>query len=157
MKTIKSILEDVLKKQNLESKLKGYHAFDVWEEVVGPRVARHTQPKRFQDHVLWVVVDTTVWMQQLAFLEGKIKEKLNQAIGSSMIEKIRFQIGELTCLPKEESESAVSPEWRKATIDDNVKKNIEKELAGVSDEELKGRLRDLFQKSSQLIRHHEKE
>lgn len=157
MKTIKSILEDVFKKQNLASKLKGYHVFDVWEDVVGPRVARHTQPKRFHDHMLWVVVDTTVWMQQLAFLEGKIREKLNQAIGSPLIEKIRFQIGELTCLPKEESESAVFPEWRKATIDDSVKKNIEKEVAGVSDEELKGRLRDLFQKSSQRMRYHEKE
>jgi hypothetical protein len=156
MKTIKSILEDVLKKQNLESKLKDYHAFDVWEEVVGPRVARHTQPKRFQDRILWVVVDTTVWMQQLTFLEGKIREKLNQAIGAQPIEKIRFQIGELRCLPKEESEGDPLPEWRKETLDDSVKENIEKELAGVSDEELKGRLRDLFQKSSQVIRHHEK-
>ena len=157
MKTIKSILEDVFKKQNLESRLKGYHAFDVWEDVVGPRVARHTQPKRFQDHMLWVVVDSTVWMQQLAFLEGKIKEKLNQAVGSPMIEKIRFQIGEITRLPKEESESAVIPEWRKVIIDENVKKNIEKELAFLNDEELKDRLRDLFEKNSQFLRYQEKE
>ena len=38
----------------------------------------------------------------------------------------------------------------------NFEENIEKELAGVSDEELKGRLRDLFQKSSQVMRYHEK-
>jgi hypothetical protein len=157
MKTIKSIIEDVFRKQNLESKLRDYHVFDYWEEVVGTRVARHTRPKRFQDRILWVVVDSTVWMQQLAFLEGKIREKLNQAVGSQTVERIRFQIGELSRLPKEESESAIFPDLRKATIDDSVKRNIEKELAGVSDEELKGRLRDLFQKSSQLMRHHEKE
>lgn len=157
METIKSILEGVLRKQNLESKLKGYHVFDVWEEVVGPRVARHTQPKRFQGHVLWVTVDTTVWMQQLTFLEGKIKKKLNQAMGSQIIQKIRFQIGELTSLPKEQPESARSPEWWEAPIEESVKKNIEKEVAVLNDEELKKRLENLFQKSSQLIRYHEKE
>jgi len=157
METIKSILEDVFRKKNLESRLKDYHVFDVWGEVVGPRVARHTQPKRFQDRILWVTVDTTVWMQQLTFLEGKIREKLNQAIGSSRIEKIRFQIGELSHLHKEASESDVFPEWQNATIDNSVKEDIEKEVAVLNDEELKKRLKDLFQKSSQLLRYHETE
>lgn len=157
MKTIKSILEDVFRKQNLESKLKDYHVFDIWEEVVGPRIARHTRPKRFQDRILWVVVDTTVWMQQLAFLEGKIREKLNQAVGSARIEKIRFQIGELSGLPKEKSESDLCPEWQNVTIEDSVKKNIEKEVAVLNDEELKKRLKDLFEKNSQFLRYQGKE
>ena len=157
MKTIKSILEDVFRKQNLESKLKDYRAFDYWEEVVGPRVARHTQPRRFQDRVLWVMVDSTVWMQQLAFLEGKIREKLNQAVGSPRIGKIRFQIGELTDSPKEKSGGDVFLEWQKVAIEDSVKKNIENEVAVLNDGELKKRLKDLFQKSSQLVRYHERE
>ena len=157
MKTIKSILEDVFRKKNLESKLKDYHIFDIWADVVGPRVARHTQPKRLQNHVLWVVVDTTVWTQQLTFLEGKIRSRLNEALGVPTVEKIRFQLGELVPVSNQESEGPSPPEWRKATLEKSVKENIEKEVAVLKDEELKKRLEALFQKSSQLIRYHEKE
>jgi len=120
METIKSILDDLFRKRKLESNLRGYQVFGFWEDVVGVRIARHSQPKRFRDRILWVIVDNSVWMQQLKFLEERIKEKLNQAIGSPMIAKIRFQIGEINWLPKEESGNAVSPEWRKIAINERV-------------------------------------
>ena len=90
MESIKTILENLFRKRKLSSTLESYRVFGAWEDAVGPRIARHSQPKGLRDRVLWVKVDNSTWMQELNFLEGKIKEKLNQMIGSPMIEKIRF-------------------------------------------------------------------
>ena len=157
MENIKSILDDLFRKRKLESKIKSYRVFDVWKDAVGPRIARHSQPKRIRDRILWVVVDNSIWIQQLTFLEGQIKEKLNQMIGSPMVEKIRFQIGEINFLNKDDSKRPSTPEWQGVDIDDKVLKNIEKEVEILNDEEIKERLKNLFQKQAKLESYREKE
>lgn len=157
MENIKVILDNLFRKRKLESRLKGFQVFEVWEDAVGARIARHSQPKGFRNHILWVSVDNSIWMQQLKFLEGQIKEKLNQMLGSPLVEKIRFQIGEITSSPKEISVAANFPEWSETYLDDQVQKNIEQEVAFVKDEEIKKRLKALLQKSAQFLHYKGKE
>jgi len=154
---IKTILESVFQKQKLESRLKGFQVFDIWEEAVGTRIARHSQPKGFKDHTLWVTVDNSIWMHQLTFLEEQIKEKLNQMMDSPLVEKIRFQIGEIHSSSPETSEKAGLPLWQEAELDDAVKEEIENEVAVLKDEELKTRLKNLFQKSVQFLNYKARE
>jgi len=155
METIKSILDNLFKKTKPGSE--NYHIFKVWEGAVGARIARHSQPKRFRDHTLWVIVDNSIWMQQLKFLEEKIKERLNQRLGSAMVKKIRFQIGEINVSPAKDSEKSISPEWLEIEIDDNARKEIAKEVAVLKDGELKARLISLFQKHTQFKTYQGKE
>ena len=157
METIKTILESVFQRRKLDSRLKGCQVFDIWEEAVGTRIARHSQPRGFRDHTLWVTVDNSIWMHQLTFLEGQIKEKLNQMMGSPLVEKIRFQIGESHSSSLETSAKASLPVWQEAELDDAVKEEIEKEVAILKDEELKTRLKNLFQKSVQFLNYKAKE
>lgn len=151
METIKTILDQVLKKRSLDKKLQHYRAFELWEDAVGPRIARHTQPKRFQDHTLWVSVDNSVWMQQLQFLEGQIKEKLNQLVGPCEVEKIRFQIGELVSSHSQDASGAMEPPaWEHIEVDDTVRDAIEKEVSVLKDGALKEQLKKLFEKNAKL-------
>jgi len=157
MENIKLILDNLFQKRKLESKIKSYQIFDIWKDAVGPRIARHSQPKKIRNRILGVVVDNSVWMQQLVFLEGQIKEKLNQMTGSPIVEKIRFQIGEINFLDKNGSKRPGTPDWHGVDIDDKVLKNIEKAVEILNDEEIKERLKNLFQKQARLESYREKE
>jgi len=157
MENIKTILESVFQKQKLDSRLKDLQIFDIWEKAVGTRIAHHSQPRGFKDHTLKVTVDNSIWIQQLTFLEGQLKEKLNQMMGSPLVEKIRFQIGEIHFSSPETSEKERLPVWQKAEVDDVVKEEIEKEVAVLKDEELKTRLKNLFQKSVQFLNYKARE
>jgi hypothetical protein len=96
-------------------------------------------------------------MHQLTFLEGQIKEKLNQMMGSPVVEKIRFQIGEIHSPSQETSEKASLPVWGDVALDDKVENDIEKEVAILKDEELRIRLKNLFRKSVQFLNYKAKE
>jgi len=157
METIKTILDALFQRRKLDSRLKGFRVFDIWDEAVGTRISRHSQPRGFRDHILWVTVDNSIWMHQLTFLEGQLKEKINQMMGSPLVEKIRFQIGEIHSPSQETSEKASLPVWQEVELDDAVKEDIEKKVAILKDEELKTRLKNLFQKSVQFLNYKAKE
>ena len=157
MENIKTILETLFQRRKLDSRLKGFRVFDIWEEAVGTRIARHSQPRGFRDHTLWVTVDNSIWMHQLTFLEGQIKEKLNQMMGSPLVEKIRFQIGEIHSSSQGTSEKASLPAWGDVALDDTIENDIEKEVAILKDEELRTRLKNLFRKSVQFLNYKAKE
>jgi len=157
MENIKLILENIFKKQKLNSVSTCSRIIEIWQDAVGPRIARHSRPKRLQNKTLWVDVDSSVWMQQLYFMEEKIKAKLNQIIGPSIINKIRFKLGELEFPSESSSKKEEFPDWLEAELDDAAKKNIEKELAGLKDEGLKKELKSLFEKNARFLSHQGKE
>lgn len=149
MEAIKTILAQFFRTRSLDKKLQRYRAFELWNTAVGPRIARHTRPKRFHDHTLWVSVDNSVWMQQLQFLEAQIKEKLNQLVGSAEVEKIRFQIGELTTAP-DALGSNEPPAWELIDLSDTMREEIEKEVSVLKDETLRDHLKRVFEKNAKL-------
>ncbi len=157
METIKTILDTLFQRRKLDSRLKGFRAFDIWDEAVGTRISRHTQPRGFRDHTLWVTVDSSIWMHQLTFLEGQLKEKINQMMGSPLVEKIRFQIGEIHSSSPETSEKASLPVWQEVELDEAMEDEIEKEVSILKDEELKTSLKSLFRKNVQFLNYKAKE
>jgi hypothetical protein len=157
MENIKTILETLFQRRKLDSRLKGFRVFDIWEEALGTRISRHSQPREFKDHTLWVTVDNSIWMHQLTFLEGQLKEKINQMMGSPFVEKIRFQIGEIHSPSQKTSEKATLPGWEDVELDETVEDDIDKEVAILKDEELRARLKSLFRKSVQFLTYKAKE
>ena len=150
MNTIKGILENLFKEKNLDYVMRSCRIFEVWGNAVGPRVARHSQPKRFIDNVLWVTIDNSTWMQELKFLEAKIRDQMNQHMGTPVIEKIRFQLGEITITGNDMIKGDDAPAWHDIEIDDSAHSHIEQEVAVLKDEGLKARVRSLLQKHVQL-------
>ena len=158
MEPIKAILEDLFHKRKIDKTLHVYRIFKAWDQAVGRRIASHSQPKRYRNGTLWIVVDSPTWMQQLTFLAEDIRGQVNQALGSPTVEKIRFQLGEVKILSDPSTKKSASPpEWSGTTLDDQAERTIKRTLAPVSDQELKERLRSLFKKNSQFLRHHGKE
>ena len=64
----------------------------VWDEVVGTPISRNAQPLWIKEGRLRVKVSDPIWLQELGFVEGTIKEKLNTRLGRKAVEKIEFRL-----------------------------------------------------------------
>jgi len=90
-----SIAADLLSSRGYDLKLRQYRAWQVWEKVVGPQIARHARPLRIRDRVLEVRVDQPVWMQQLRLMAPQILQRLNQALGEELLSDIYWRRGKV--------------------------------------------------------------
>jgi hypothetical protein len=58
-------------------------------------VAAHTRPESIRFKKLYVIADSSVWVQQLAFLKPSLLESINTAAGHSIVADIVLRIGEV--------------------------------------------------------------
>lgn len=63
-----------------------------WEEVVGPTIAKNTEPVGFQRGMLYVWVRNSTWMQQMIFLKDPIRDTINQKFESNFVKYIKFTL-----------------------------------------------------------------
>ena len=57
--------------------------FDRWDDIVGPAVAEHVQPRSLRDGVLVVEVDQPAWATQLRFLEADVLRRVAEVTGTA--------------------------------------------------------------------------
>ena len=72
----------------LERRLQEFEAVQVWEDVVGAAVAAHARATAIQEGVLFVEVDSSVWLQELGLLRESIVERLNARLGNLWVRRI---------------------------------------------------------------------
>jgi hypothetical protein len=66
-----------------------------WQELVGPQIAKQSQPEYLKDEVLQVRVENSVWLNHLRFLEEELRRKLNKKLSPQKVKEIRFRQGPL--------------------------------------------------------------
>lgn len=89
------ILERLLKSYGLDGKLREWKAMEAWPQVVGEGIARHTKPEKVFRKRLYILVDSSAWMQQLHFLKQDIVVKLNAAVGQEVVKEIHLKVGKI--------------------------------------------------------------
>ncbi len=87
------LIEKILADKGLDHKLQQYRAWTVWDDVVGPQIARYAQPLRIRGSVLEVRVENATWMQQLQLLKPKILRELNGRLGGQVLDDIFWKRG----------------------------------------------------------------
>ncbi len=92
MEHIARSLEGLLKKLELDKKILGWRAVQVWDEVVGPTIAANARPSAFRDSKLYVRVSTTTWLHELSFMKGEIAGRLNERLGKKAVDDIVFSL-----------------------------------------------------------------
>lgn len=58
--------------------------FAAWDELVGPDIARHIQPIRLDENVLYVEASDAAWATQFRFLESDVRRRLNERTGTDI-------------------------------------------------------------------------
>lgn len=87
------LLADTFQGTPLARRLDESRIWEAWDAVVGPQIAVQARPSSMRDSVLTVMVASAPWMQQLTFLKGEIRERLNQRLGAELVRDIYLKAG----------------------------------------------------------------
>jgi hypothetical protein len=77
----------------LAERLREADIWRLWPEVVGPTVAARAMPLRIIKGALTIVVSSGPWKQELGFLKGMMKDKLNDRLGAEVVKEIVLKSG----------------------------------------------------------------
>ncbi len=92
-KPISGLVGQVLADLGLEAAQDAFRIGEVWEEAVGPDVARHCRPVAVRGKVLEAEVDSSVWCQQLQMEREQLLEALRRVLGDAAPTDLRFRVG----------------------------------------------------------------
>ena len=139
MERLGDIVERTVKRLPLSRRLEDYAVWTVWDDTVGPAIARNARPEKLRNGTLFVRVRAPAWMQQLHYMKDIMLEKLNRELGREVITNIFFVVGEVTAEPpREDPTDPVEP----AAVD--TTRLPEQALDGIDDPELRDSLRRLL-------------
>ena len=86
------IITSLLKDARLPFNPDDARIWKVWNDVVGPAIARHAQPHWIKDGRLRVQVSDPIWLQELGFAADDIKQRLNRKLGRTSVERLEFRL-----------------------------------------------------------------
>jgi len=69
--------------------------WDVWDQAVGKPIAMNAKPDSFKEGILVVKVSSSVWIQQLKFLEQEMIVNINKKLDLGLVKQLRFKIGKI--------------------------------------------------------------
>lgn len=94
-----SILNAVAQRLGLSPRLVEQRLAREWVEIVGDQIATHTRPEQIRSRRLSVLVDHSVWMQQLSFLKPDLLRRIRVHLGGEDVQDLVFRIGDLSRVP----------------------------------------------------------
>jgi len=59
-----------------------------WSELVGPQVAEHCEPERYEDGELTIRTESTGWATQLRLLAPQVIRRLNGELGADTVRRV---------------------------------------------------------------------
>ena len=88
---ISEVIQELLKKNNMKSRLDETTITQKWEEVVGKTMAKYTRKVYVSKGVLYVEVTSSVARNELVMNRSLLIERLNQITGNETITDIIFR------------------------------------------------------------------
>lgn len=137
---IPGILQESLQSLGLAERLRDADIWRVWTDTVGAVVAARAQPLRIINGILTVSVSSAPWMQELRFMTGMMREKLNARLGSEVVREIVLKAGRVdTPLTEAPEEKPV-----KKRLTTRQKAMIEECSSSISDPETRSAFAELM-------------
>jgi predicted nucleic acid-binding Zn ribbon protein len=86
--TLGNAIDKMLKKYGIEKSVRQGQALFLWGEIVGEKIAKHTNPEKVAYGKLYIKVDSPVWRSELMYTKGQILKKLNNQLKGAKIKEI---------------------------------------------------------------------
>jgi hypothetical protein len=107
MDSVAQVVNAVLDSRGWRGKVLEQMAVEIWPEVVGETIARHTMALRFKGGTLYVRARSPQWTQELHFQEARITARLNGRLRQNLVQKIRCSVTP----PRGIKVGALKPNW----------------------------------------------
>ena len=85
------ILGEVLKVQNLDTKLNETRLLEAWDKIMGKSISAYTKGKYVKDKIFFVHVTSAVLRNDLMMSRHILRDKLNVEMGTTVITDIVFR------------------------------------------------------------------
>ena len=89
MENVANIVNGVLDARGWRGKVLEQMAVEIWPEVVGEAIARHTLAEKFKSGTLYVRARSPQWTQELHFHQARIITRMNGRLRKPIVQKIR--------------------------------------------------------------------
>lgn len=137
------LVQESLGQLGLAERLRDAEIWRVWDEVVGAVVAARARPLRIINGTLTVAVSSAPWMQELRFMTGMMKEKLNRRLGAEVVRDIVLKAGRVDAAPAEALQEQPPPK----RLTPRQKAMIAEQSEGISDPETRQAFAELMKAS----------
>lgn len=87
-KSLKSVLNNLIDKNSLNSGLNNVKIQSLWEKTMGVNVNSYTNEINLKNKTLYVSLSSSVLRQELSYGKEKIINLINEEIGTKIINKI---------------------------------------------------------------------
>jgi predicted nucleic acid-binding Zn ribbon protein len=88
------ILDKLTSRMGIAARLEREKAVVLWEEAVGRNIARRARAVSVRGEILFVKVQNSIWLQELALLKEGMIARINALVGKEIIKDIVFRIGD---------------------------------------------------------------
>ncbi len=86
--SLKDLMGDVIKENNLEKGMKKISVKENWDTLMGNGVASYTEKVELKGSTLFVKLSSSVLREELSYGKEKIKNMMNEAMGFEEIKKV---------------------------------------------------------------------
>ena len=90
-RNIGQIIDDVLRKENLDVALDEHRASALWPQIVGDGINRYTIRRYVKDGVMTVHLSSASLANELMLNRATIIRRINQTLGRDIIHEIIFK------------------------------------------------------------------
>ena len=142
MRSLKSLLQPLIREHRLEPGLLLLRLQSSWAELVGSPIAAHSFPLMVRGETLIVVVDSSVWSQELSLLREDLLRRVNCKGESPFLRHVRFHVGTLPEIPAPKVRRDAS-----AAVGAAERAWIEGVVDPIADSDLKDQLRKALQRA----------
>jgi len=140
---VPGFLQESLQSLGLAERLRDAEIWRVWPDAVGAVVAARARPLRIINGTLTVAVSSAPWMQELHFMTGMMKEKLNEKLGAEVVREIVLKAGRVDA----PDIAAAEEKPRKKRLTPSQKAMIEEYSSSITDQETRQAFVDLMKTS----------
>lgn len=150
MYSLGDIIREHDKKNISKTKLSDVGILSVWEDVVGPEIAKNTAPTRIYNGTLYIKTKSPSWSQELRALDTSIKRKINEAVGKESVKELRFSHDNFSKENISANSTENAPPINLIEVDDEEIESAREAANLIKDDGLKENVAGIIVKSKKL-------
>ncbi len=91
MPSLGQAISNVLKESGWEEPVERHRALILWDQVVGPQLARHCKAVEIKGETLYVSAANPAWRSEISFQKDDILQAINKNLKTHFLKDIRLQ------------------------------------------------------------------